>query len=378
MTKREMGFLTRRTYGSELMAGQPVGDMGVEYATTIADRAIRLMSQQSVPATPNNFAVWFEYCMGSSLPLRKTIDILIAGKRKFDTATNHELFITYITPHSAPNPLAGLPEQLSGLIACAQKFLNTAVTDNRTQIEALGEVSSQAATSADPKPIIAKLVDELSKATARASALEANFAATSEELDTIRNSLKAAEQRSNTDALTGLANRHSMDEFLRQAQIDAMEKDESLSAFLIDIDHFKKFNDDYGHQVGDQVLRLVAKVLQEGVREVDLAARYGGEELIAVLPGADLEACTVVAERIRRRIAEAKLTRRATGKEIGSITVSIGVAQFRLAEVRGSDGRAMRPRALQGQADGPQSHRDRKRARTRARGRRRLEHFGSD
>jgi len=97
----------------------------------------------------------------------------------------------------------------------------------------------------------------------------ANFAATSQELDTIRDSLKAAEQRSNTDALTGLANRHSMDEFLRQAQIDAMEKDEALSVFLIDIDHFKKFNDDYGHQVGDQVLRLVAKVLQEGVREVD-------------------------------------------------------------------------------------------------------------
>lgn len=314
------------------MAGQPIGDMDVEYATTIADRAVRLMSQQSVPPTPSNFAVWFEYSMGNSLALRKTIDILIAGKRKFDAATNHELYITYVAPQSAPDPMAAIPEQLSGLIACAQQFLNVAVTDNRTQIKALGEVSSQVESSTDPRPIISKLVDELSKATARASALEANFAATSEELDNIRDSLKAAEQRSNTDALTALANRHSMDEFLRQAQITAMEKDEPLSVLLIDIDHFKKFNDDYGHQVGDQVLRLVAKVLQEGVREVDLAARYGGEELIAVLPGADLAACTAVAERVRRRIAEAKLTRRATGKEIGSITVSIGVAQFRLAE----------------------------------------------
>jgi diguanylate cyclase len=314
------------------MAGHSTGEMDAEYATTIADRAIRLMSQQSVPATPNNFAVWFEYSLGNSVPLRKTIDILITGKRKFDTAINHELYITYIAPQGVPDPLRDLPEQLSGLIATAQQFLNTAVTDNRSQIKALGEVSSEAATSADPKPIIAKLVDELSKATARASELEANFAATSEELDNIRDSLKVAEQRSNTDALTGLANRHSMDEFLRLAQIAAMEKDEALSVFLIDIDHFKKFNDDYGHQVGDQVLRLVAKVLQEGVREVDLAARYGGEELIAVLPGADLDACSSVAERIRRRIAEAKLTRRATGKEIGSITVSIGVAQFRLAE----------------------------------------------
>jgi diguanylate cyclase len=313
------------------MAGQPIGEMDVEYATTIADRAIRLMSQQSVPATPSNFAVWFEYALGGSIALRKTIDILIAGKRKFDAATNHELYITYIAPQSAADPLGDLPEQLSGLIATAQQFLNTAVDDNRSHIKALGEVS-EAAASSDPRTIIAKLVDELSKATSRAAQLEANFAATSEELDSIRDSLKAAEQRSNTDALTGLANRHSMDEFLRLAQIAAMEKDEALSVFLIDIDHFKKFNDDYGHQVGDQVLRLVAKVLQEGVREVDLAARYGGEELIAVLPGADLEACSSVAERIRRRIAEAKLTRRATGKEIGSITVSIGVAQFRLAE----------------------------------------------
>lgn len=87
------------------MAGQPIGEMDVEYATTIADRAIRLMSQQSVPATPENFAVWFEYSLGSSLPLRKTIDILIAGKRKFDPATNHELYATYVARNPAPAPI---------------------------------------------------------------------------------------------------------------------------------------------------------------------------------------------------------------------------------------------------------------------------------
>ena len=134
------------------------------------------------------------------------------------------------------------------------------------------------------------------------------------------------------DPLTGLANRHSVEEFLRLAQINAMEKDEPLSVLLIDIDNFKQFNDDHGHPVGDQVLRLVGNVLQEEVRDVDLAARYGGEELIAVLPGIDLAAGATVAERIRRRIAAARLTRRATGKEIGSITVSIGVAQLQLAE----------------------------------------------
>lgn len=314
------------------MAGGLLGDMDVEYAQTVADRAIRSMSQQSVPATPSNFSVWFNYAMGTSVALRKTIDILIGNKRKFDASINHELYATYVNPQSDTAATGDFPEQLRGVISSAKQFLTTAISDNRTQIEALDEVSSQCQAASDPRPIIEKLVAELSKATTRASALETNFFETTQELDKIRDSLKVAEQRSNTDALTGLANRHSLEEFFRSAQIIAMEKGESLCILMIDIDHFKKFNDSYGHQVGDQVLRLVAKVLQDNVREIDLAARYGGEELIAVFPGANLDVCADVAERIRRRISEARLTRRTTSQEIASVTVSIGVAQFRLAE----------------------------------------------
>jgi diguanylate cyclase len=101
---------------------------------------------------------------------------------------------------------------------------------------------------------------------------------------------------------------------------------------LIDIDHFKMFNDNFGHGVGDQVLRLMANVLRERLRDTDLPARYGGEELIAVLPGADLATCTAVAERIRRVISECNITRRSTGELLPSITVSIGVGEFQLGE----------------------------------------------
>src|SRR4029078_8463918 len=168
----------------------------------MSGRDMPFMAQQSVPPTPTNFAVWFEYSLGNSLSLRKTIDILIAGTRKCAPPINHELYIPYVTPQSGADPLSDLPDQLSGLIATAQQFLNTAVTDNQTHIKALGEVSSEAALTTEPRTIIAKLVGELSKATARAATLEANFAATSEELDSIRDSLKPAEQRSNTDAPT--------------------------------------------------------------------------------------------------------------------------------------------------------------------------------
>jgi diguanylate cyclase len=307
-------------------------EVDFDYATSIADRASRFMSQHAVPPTPENFSVWFNYAMGASPALRKTIDILVANKRKFDSATNHDLYVTYVKPRADSGVAEDFPEQLQSVISSAKEFLATAISDNRTQIETLGEVSSQCGASSDPRPIIERLVKELSNATARASSLEANFIETSEELDKIRDSLKLAEQHSNTDALTGLANRRALEEFVRSAQITSMETGEPLSILMIDIDDFKKFNDSFGHQVGDQVLRLVAKVLQENVRGDDMAARYGGEELMAVLPGTAVDICAEVAERIRRRISEARLTRRATGEEISSVTVSVGVAQFRLAE----------------------------------------------
>ena len=105
-----------------------------------------------------------------------------------------------------------------------------------------------------------------------------------------------------------------------------------ICVLLIDIDHFKKFNDNFGHVVGDQVLRLVAKAVRDRVRENDLPARYGGEELIAVLPRTDLATCEAVAERIRRSIADGQFARRSTGEILPQITVSIGVGQFQFGE----------------------------------------------
>jgi diguanylate cyclase len=307
-------------------------DMDVDYAASVAERTMRSMSQRSVPATPSNYSVWFNYVLGSSPGLNKAVDILVSNKRPFDASINRGLYATYVMGAEAADSGSDTPKQLQDVIQTTREALAAAITDNRTQIETLGEVTSELKSGRDPALTIARLTTELSAATRRAAAMEEKFAETSGELDKIRDALDEAEQRSKTDALTGLANRRWLDEFLRSALILAMEKGEPLSIFMIDIDHFKRFNDTHGHQVGDQVLRLVARFLRDGVREVDLAARYGGEELVAVLPGASLVQCKAVAERIRERISRAKVTRRTTGEEIATVTVSIGVAQFRLAE----------------------------------------------
>ena len=97
---------------------------------------------------------------------------------------------------------------------------------------------------------------------------------------------------------------------------------------MIDIDHFKSFNDTFGHTTGDQVLRLVAMSLKQGIKGQDLAARYGGEEFAIVLPNTALKHGIAVADRIRRAVMAKELKKRSTGEIIGRVTISIGVASL--------------------------------------------------
>ena len=308
-------------------------ELDFEYATSVAETAMRSMAEQRVPPTPNNFHVWFNYVLGTPPVLKRAIDILIGNKRKFDAGTNREIYSNYIGSKAADEAVAyNVSQQLHSVMTSARQFLTTAIADNRTQMAVINDVSERTEAGLDPKMLIESLMSELAKAATRASKLEAGFMEKSRELDTIRDSLSKSEERAKTDTLTGLPNRRALEEFFRKVQLAAMERGEAVSVLLIDIDHFKRFNDEFGHGVGDQVLRLMAKVLREGVREIDLPARYGGEELIAVLPNADLAVCTAVAERIRRSVAECQITRRSTGEVLPGITVSIGVAQFQGGE----------------------------------------------
>jgi diguanylate cyclase len=107
---------------------------------------------------------------------------------------------------------------------------------------------------------------------------------------------------------------------------------EPLVLLMVDIDLFKRFNDTHGHQVGDQVLRLVARTLTDCVRGGDLPARYGGEEFAVILPRTTLVNSRPIGERIRTTLAARKIVRRNTGEALGGITVSLGAALYRVGE----------------------------------------------
>ena len=132
-----------------------------------------------------------------------------------------------------------------------------------------------------------------------------------------------------TDPLTQLANRKFFDTAIAQAIADAHGRNEPLSLMMTDIDHFKTFNDNYGHLTGDQVLRLVAMSVKQNVKGQDIAARYGGEEFAIVLPNTVLRSAITVADHIRRAVMTKELMKRSTGEHLGRVTISIGVATLK-------------------------------------------------
>ncbi len=136
---------------------------------------------------------------------------------------------------------------------------------------------------------------------------------------------RQAQALASTDGLTGLNNRRAFDERLSMEWTAARERQSSLSIVLFDVDHFKAYNDTYGHQAGDDCLRQVARVIAECTRRPgDMAARYGGEEFAVVLPYASIDRAREVAERIREKVEELALDHRTTPR--GRVTLSAGVA----------------------------------------------------
>ena len=146
------------------------------------------------------------------------------------------------------------------------------------------------------KPINFRELDARVKSLLRIQSLQASLAQRERELSAANAQLKVL---SSTDVLTGVANRRSLEERLHEMWEHSQRLNEPLALVMCDIDHFKRVNDEYGHQVGDIVLEQFAGVIQKEAREIDRLGRYGGEEFVLLLPGTVLDAAVTFAERIR-------------------------------------------------------------------------------
>ena len=161
--------------------------------------------------------------------------------------------------------------------------------------------------------------------------IAANLETTRAQVEQLEDCLKLAREESSRDQITGLANRRHFYQLLDETILKASESEEPTSLLVADIDHFKAFNDTYGHIAGDSALRYVASCIKSGIKNQDTAARIGGEQFAVILPHTGLDHAVGLAERIRHLIHSRTLVKKTTKENMGNISVSIGVTEL-LAE----------------------------------------------
>jgi diguanylate cyclase len=162
--------------------------------------------------------------------------------------------------------------------------------------------------------------------------LNDSLAAVSAEVEALRRELRQVREESLVDALTGVGNRRAFDREIERQMAELVSGGTPLSVLIGDIDHFKRFNDSYGHLTGDRVIRFVARTLQKCVAQAGSVMRYGGEEFAVLLPGTGLSAAQDLAEVIRGTVSAGVLQDSNAGKSYGRVTISIGVAVCRRGE----------------------------------------------
>lgn len=307
----------------------------IKVAAETAERAIGLMMRHRIPSTPQNFTVWYTYVSGREPDLVRAIDRMVQKKAEFGSYENAELFEKFFGFTKEGARIQEASEQIDSSVKEVGRFLAEAAkgTENfKASLESSLEGIRSAASADQLKIVASQLVRETGAMLEHSRSLEERLRSTTSEIEALRRSLEEVRREAMTDALTGIANRKYFDIHLRTSALHAMENGTPLALMLIDIDHFKKFNDNYGHQTGDDVLRLVAHTLASNTKGRDTAARYGGEEFAVILPDTVLETSRILAEKIRTSISGKRFRKKQTGEELNTITISLGIAQYRPGE----------------------------------------------
>lgn len=303
----------------------------LSHARNLSDRALELMRQYGIPPTPPNYELWFNYAIGQNQELVNALNTAVAEGRAVDAAftqTAHVRF--FVTPR--PAEIGDMGTKLKEEVEKSKAVLENATKGIASHGKLLAEAAAALAKGGNVKGVVDRVAEATRELQSSHNALEAHLNQTGREMEALRQRSETVTAENRLDPLTGLFSRASFDERLEPMLTEAEYNGTQLCVLVADVDQFRKFNDTWGHATGDHVLRLVAQCFKSNTRERDAAARFGGEEFAVALPNAGIESAVRVAEKIRQTVESRKIVKRATGESLGSITLSIGVAEHRAGE----------------------------------------------
>ncbi len=303
-----------------------------------ANSAMDLLKRGQIPPYPQFYELLYTYATGVNPSLNQRINQIFRD----GTATQElaeRLYNEFLKAQDANERISSVSERMATRIEAVHDAIDTAMATANAYSGTLQSASGdlgQDMGEVELRAMAQRLLGETRRMQDANAQLEQKLEASRDDISALQRDLDEVRRESMLDPLTKIFNRKSFDEGMLKSFAEADEQGTPLCLMLLDIDHFKRFNDTWGHQTGDQVLRLVAMTLKSNIKGKDMAARYGGEEFAAILPETDLEGAMIVADNIRKAVQAKELLKRSTNEKLGRITASFGVAAYRAGDTPSS------------------------------------------
>lgn len=295
----------------------------------IGEVALAALKSAGLKASARNYELWYAHIEGKNPALSQAVERALKTAGYMSEEAAQKLYGDHIQHAELSRDVLELAARLNDETSRLHSTIAESGANAASHSAALTGISDRLRSSAEDYPAVAALLENMvgvaMEMREQNRKLETRLTEAANEISALRKNIETVQADATTDALTGVANRAAFDQTLKEAMAASAKGGTALCLMLADIDRFKKFNDQWGHQTGDQVLRLVAQVMKSSVRSRDKLARYGGAEFAVILPDATLESAAGLAETIRSAVESRHLRKRRTNEDLGVITMSIGI-----------------------------------------------------